>query len=142
MSILLAFIFGFLLLIPIFLFSYIMTLFGEKRRLEYLKQRQDHEKLWRLVFSKENFGNVERMLMDVCNSFSIPGEYRFRLRPSDKISELYESCTKDGFDGYEYETFFECLQKDFNFSQEECYVVHTLTIGDLVGKITKPLHSV
>ena len=109
-------------------------------RVDYLKLRRNHERLWRVAFTEEEFDSVDKMLREICDSFCIPRKMRFRIKPSDKIEDFYKKSTRLGIvDSMEYECLSISLEKEFHIRLDNLLAMRSCTVEDLIRQVAAPL---
>jgi len=114
----------------------------EHLRLRFLRFRKDHRNLWRRCFPKSELEAVERMLMAICDSFSISPNYCYRLKPSDDIHRFYRMNTKGSCaDSLEYDFLCDWLQKGFGLDAQTIISQRPCTVGYLVRQVATPLKT-
>jgi hypothetical protein len=77
--------------------------------------------------------------MAICDSFSIPPKYCYRLKPSDDIHRFYEMNTKGSpADSLEYEFLWDWIEKGFRLDAQTIILQRPCTVGYLVRQVATP----
>jgi hypothetical protein len=117
-------------------------LIEERRRFNFLRVRRDHERLWLAAIPDADRVRVDGLLAAICGAFLIPEQFRFWLRPSDNIHELYNLNMRGQFaDSIEYEFLDMSLRHDFGVDSIDMFDTRLCTVGMLVRCITDPIKS-
>ncbi|HPU26949.1 MAG TPA: hypothetical protein PK458_12265 [Phycisphaerae bacterium] len=88
---------------------------------------------WRRYCPKAAPDEIRRFLVLFVDSFAFPRKYRNRLRPTDKVMDLYRvlnppDCTLG--DAMELETLASELERTYKLDLAECWH-EDITLGDL-----------
>ena len=111
----------------------------ERWRLAPFRRRHEHKVLWLAAIPPQDRRGVDELLSAVCDAFMIPLDYRFRLRPSDKLETFYRRNTRGQFgDSLEYERLMLRLEDSFGIDAERLAKQKACTVGTLVRWVTKP----
>ena len=116
-------------------------LIEERRRLNFLRARRDHERLWLAAIPDSDRARVDKLLAAICEAFMLPEQFRFRLRPSDDIHELYHSNVRGFPDSMEYEALEFFLTHECGADSSDLFFNQPCTVGMLVRCTSDPIKS-
>jgi len=83
---------------------------------------------------------VDRILMDFCEAFLLKNRYKYRLRPNDRIMEIYRSTTGPFVDEMQLATLSIRIDNAFGVNIAE-HVNEDTTLADIVKTVLKKTSS-
>ena len=97
-----------------------------------LEARQDYSELWK-SFDNSNYHQIDSILLIVCDAFNIKRSYRFRLRPTDKLIEIYQNRRYKPVDDLSFSTLSYLLRESTGIEISD-FMTDDTNLGDLVKK--------
>jgi hypothetical protein len=99
------------------------------------KTRADSKYLWRQLYPNQD-EKIEQFLSILDDAFSVPKKYHFRIKPEDRVEELYKRSAVF-IDSFEIEMVVDGVSKQFGYELSEEGVSCDSTFGEIFLEIIR-----
>ena len=100
----------------------------------YIRNREPQVRPWRLAYPDQSTEDVERILRTVCFEFLLKDRDIYRLRPTDRLQEIYRAAypRPGGADALEFECLAEELEDSYGLTKDLTSTLWEATVSDVV----------
>jgi hypothetical protein len=109
----------------------------------YLRNRAVDYDRWRRLYPESQLAHVLDVLAGLCHSFLLRNDDVYRLKPSDRLRDIYHAAYPHAFaDALEFEVLALFLEDSFQVPRDRCDQLYQATVGEVIAWTIehKPTH--
>ncbi len=100
----------------------------------YVRWRRGAPGLWERLYPTDQQAIVRAILEEICDAFLLRKGDISRLRPTDKLIDIYRAAYSDGdADTLELETLAQVLVDEFSLSSDRVASIAQATVADVLS---------